>query len=66
MTDPAQVSVNGKALGTLWKPPYQSDVTGVLKPGANQLEIEVTNEWTNRLIGDRLAPPEKRVLAAPG
>ncbi len=39
------------------------DVTSALKPGANQLEIKVTNEWTNRLIGDRSAPPEKKVLA---
>jgi hypothetical protein len=30
------------------------------------MEIKVTNVWTNRLIGDRLAPPEKKVLAASG
>ena len=48
----------------LWKAPYQVDVTGALKPGANQLEIKVTNQWTNRLIGDRSAPPDKKVLAA--
>ena len=64
--DIAEVSVNGRALGTLWKAPYQVDVTGVLKPGANQLEIKVTNEWTNRQIGDRSAPPDKKVLAASG
>ncbi|HYW48019.1 MAG TPA: glycosyl hydrolase [Bryobacteraceae bacterium] len=64
--DIAEVSLNGKDLGMLWKPPYEVDVTGVLKAGANQLEIKVTNEWTNRQIGDRLAPPEKRVLAGPG
>jgi hypothetical protein len=64
--DVVEVSVNGRALGTLWKPPYQVDVTGVLTPGANRLELKVTNEWTNRLIGDRLVPPEKRVLAPAG
>jgi len=64
--DLAEVSVNGKTLGTWWKPPYQVDVAGVLKPGANQLEIKVTNEWTNRQMGDRLAPVEKRVLATAG
>ena len=63
VNDLAEVSVNGKALGILWKSPYQVDVTGALKPGANQLEIKVTNEWTNRLIGDRSAPPDKKVLA---
>ncbi len=64
--DLAEVSVNGKALEILWKVPYQVNVTGVLKPGENQIEIKVTNEWTNRLIGDRLVPPEKKVLAASG
>ena len=63
--DLVDVSVNGKPLATLWKPPYQVDVTGVLKPGPNQLEFRVTNEWSNRQPGDRLGPPEKRVLAAP-
>ena len=62
--DIAQVSVNGKALGTLWKQPYRVDVTGILKSGENKLEIKVTNEWTNRLIGDRSAPPDKKVLTA--
>jgi hypothetical protein len=64
--DVAEVAVNGKSLGTLWKPPYQVDVTSALKPGANQIEVKVTNEWTNRQIGDRSAPPEKRVLASAG
>ena len=62
VNDLAEVSINGKALGILWKSPYELDVTGALKPGANQLEIKVTNEWTNRLIGDRSAPA-RRVLA---
>ena len=66
VADLAEVSLNGKSLGDLWKPPYQVDLTGALKPGANQLTIKVTNEWTNRIIGDRLLPPEKRVLAPVG
>ena len=49
----AQVSVNGKALGILWKAPFRVDVTGALKPGANAVEIKVTNLWVNRLIGDQ-------------
>jgi len=63
--DVAEVSVNGQSLVTLWKPPYQVDVTSALKPGANQLEIKVTNQWTNRIIGDRGAPPKERVLSLP-
>jgi hypothetical protein len=48
----AQVSLNGKALGTLWKPPYKVEITGAVKTGENQLEIKVVNLWVNRLIGD--------------
>ena len=49
----AEVSVNGKPLGILWKTPYRADVTSVLKPGPNTVEIKVTNPWVNRIIGDR-------------
>jgi hypothetical protein len=48
----AEVSLNGQPLGISWHPPYRIDVTGLLKPGANALEIKVTNLWVNRLIGD--------------
>ena len=61
--DIAEVSVNGKSAGILWKPPYRIDLTDSLKPGANQLEIKVTNEWNNRIAGDRNTTPDKRVLA---
>ncbi len=49
----ADVSVNGKGLGVVWRRPYRVDVTDVLKPGANNVEIKVTNPWVNRIIGDR-------------
>jgi len=49
----AEVSVNGKPLGIFWKAPFQADVTGALKPGANLVEIKVTNLWPNRMIGDQ-------------
>jgi hypothetical protein len=64
--DLAEVSVNGKALGILWKAPYRVDATGALKAGANRLEVKVTNEWTNRQIGDRVVPMEKRVFPPTG
>ncbi len=51
--DLAEVSLNGKSLGTLWNPPYRIDVTGALKPGSNTVEVKVTNLWVNRLIGDQ-------------
>jgi hypothetical protein len=49
----AEVSVNGQPLGILWKTPFRVDVTSALKPGANALQIKVTDLWVNRLIGDR-------------
>jgi hypothetical protein len=63
--DIAEVKVNGKAAGLVWAPPYRVDVTGALKPGVNKLEIAVTNEWTNRQIGDRLLPEDKHILSTP-
>ncbi|MGA1981377.1 MAG: glycosyl hydrolase [Acidobacteriaceae bacterium] len=63
--DLAEVKVNGKPAGLVWAPPYRVDVTGALKPGVNKLEIAVTNEWTNRIAGDRLLPADKHILATP-
>jgi alpha-L-rhamnosidase len=60
--DLAEVVVNGQTLPLLWKAPYSVDVSRSLRPGANRVEIRVTNEWTNRLTGDRLAPAGKKVL----
>ncbi len=62
--DIVEVSVNGKAMGILWKPPYRVNVTGALKPGGNKLEIKVTNQWTNRITGDRTVAPDKRVFGS--
>ncbi|HET6452773.1 MAG TPA: glycosyl hydrolase, partial [Armatimonadota bacterium] len=47
----AQVKLNGKDLGILWKSPFSVDVTDMLRP-TNDLEVKVTNLWPNRLIGD--------------
>ena len=54
----AEVKLNGKELGTLWKAPYRVDVSGILRKGTNELEVKVTNLWVNRLIGD--ARPEEK------
>jgi hypothetical protein len=51
--DVAKVYVNGKDGGIIWKAPYKIDVTGDLVSGSNQLRVEVTNLWVNRLIGDQ-------------
>jgi hypothetical protein len=49
----AEVWVNGKPLGVVWKTPFRVDATEALKPGANLIEVKVTNLWVNRLIGDQ-------------
>ncbi|WP_221393403.1 glycosyl hydrolase [Dyadobacter sp. NIV53] len=48
----AEVTVNGKKVGTVWKKPYRIDISEALKSGDNVLQISVTNLWVNRLIGD--------------
>jgi hypothetical protein len=48
----ARVRVNGRDAGTVWARPLKIRVDRLLKPGENTLEIEVTNLWPNRLIGD--------------
>jgi hypothetical protein len=57
----AHVRVNGRDLGTLWKPPFRVSLDGAARPGVNDLEVEVTNFWPNRLIGDQLLPEAERL-----
>jgi hypothetical protein len=57
--DLAEVVVNGKPLGTVWKSPFRVDMTGALTHGANTVEIKVTDLWVNRLIGN--AQPNAKV-----
>ena len=57
----AQVRLNGKALGVVWTDPWAVDVTGIVRAGKNDLEIEVTNLWVNRLIGDADLPDDQRL-----
>jgi hypothetical protein len=48
----ARVRVNGHDAGTVWAQPLILRVDPWLKPGRNTLDIEVTNLWPNRIIGD--------------
>ncbi|MBX2925519.1 MAG: glycoside hydrolase family 2 [Chitinophagaceae bacterium] len=56
----ATVRINGHTLPVVWTPPFTADITAFVKPGNNLLEVEVTNLWPNRLIGDGKLPPEQR------
>ncbi|MBK1879360.1 glycosyl hydrolase [Pelagicoccus mobilis] len=52
----AVITINGQTFPTLWKPPFAHDISSALKPGQNSIQVEVTNVWTNRLIGDQAHP----------
>jgi len=56
----AEVSLNGKALGTVWTPPFRLDITKVAKPGKNVLKVKVANLWVNRLIADAQPGAKKK------
>lgn len=56
----AEVRLNGQDLGVQWAPPFAVDVTRAARPGRNRLEIEVTNLWANRVIGDAQLPAAQR------
>lgn len=48
----AKIRLNGRPMATLWCYPYRADVSKFLKRGGNELEVEMVNQWWNRLIGD--------------
>lgn len=52
----AEVSVNGKNVGTLWKAPFRIKIDDFVTKGSNTLEVKITNLWANRLIGDEHFP----------
>lgn len=47
--DAAVLYINGKLAGSIWCPPYQLDVTGLLRQGDNKISIEVANTAVNYL-----------------
>ena len=54
----AEVKLNGKDLGILWKPPFRVEIGAAARAGTNKLEVRVTNLWANRLIGDEQLPAD--------
>ena len=55
-----EVTLNGRSLGIVWKPPYRIEITKAARADQNKLEIEITNTWANRLVGDAQLPPDQR------
>ncbi len=58
----AVVWVNGKRAGSVWRPPYEIDVTSLLKTGDNSIKIVVANLALNEMAGKPL--PDYRALNA--
>ncbi len=58
--DLAEVFINGKSAGILWKKPYRTDISQLVKTGENDLKIELVNLWVNRMTGDMLSDPKDR------
>ena len=45
----------------VWTSPWTVDLTGMVREGENELEIDVTNLSVNRLIGDAGLPENRRL-----
>ena len=58
----AQVFVNGKAAGAVWKAPFEVEITGLLKPGENAIRVVVANLALNVLAKGPL--PDYKDLTA--
>ncbi len=58
----ARVWVNGQLAGDAWQPPFRLEISRWLKPGRNQLKIEVANLLINCLLGQK--PPDYTKLIA--
>ena len=48
----ADVHVNGQPAGVAWMRPYRLDVSRLLHPGRNTLQVAVTNLLINKVLGD--------------
>jgi hypothetical protein len=61
----AQVFVNGKAAGAVWKAPFEVEITGLLAPGENAIRVVVANLALNVLAKGPL-PDYKALIARYG
>lgn len=59
----SRISVNGREAGYVWCSPWEADITECVNPkgGMNDLKIMVSNQLTNRMIGDLYTPDDKKV-----
>lgn len=60
VTSLAKVKINGKAVGGVWTAPWRVNISEFIEEGENIMEVAVTNNWMNRLIGDQRLPEKDR------
>ena len=58
--DFARVFVNGREVAALWSEPYRCDIAPAVRQGRNEVRVEVTSTWFNRLAYDFTQPPGRR------
>ena len=56
----AKIFLNGKELAVVWCEPFTVKLNDALKKGENELKIEVTSTWFNRLAYDANLPEAQR------
>lgn len=57
----ADVYVNGVRCGTAWTYPYRVNIGKALKNGSNDVRIDVSNTWANRLMADHALPKDQQI-----
>lgn len=58
----AKVTLNGKDLGVAWTAPWRLRIPHAQLKSNNELRVEVSNVWANRLIGDEQEPNDLKWL----
>ncbi|MCQ2186853.1 MAG: glycoside hydrolase family 2 [Bacteroidales bacterium] len=56
----AKVRINGEYAGGVWTAPFSLDITPFVHEGENSIEVDVANNWVNRLMGDMRLPESQR------
>jgi len=56
-----ELEINGKKVGTYWRPPYMLDITDFVKEGKNTIYIKVGNTWINRCLYESTLPKDQNL-----
>ena len=56
-----KVWINGRYTGGAWTAPYIVDITDAVNKGNNIVKVEVTNNFVNREIGDKIYSDNKKL-----